>query len=405
MACLVLALLGRVLGLFALRYLDSNGLDIPDVASHGRFAILVETDGAHLVLGASSHPYRTALRLSADPCIYTVEHQHRAVGTFDLCARVLRYTLNGRVFEIAHTGRGYLMESRPQSAGAISRGLVPGKENGIARLAEGYRINVFVFNDAQRTSYLNKNINRETEELFGMVDQIYRESKAGIKINLAGILNMRDDVEMGPDVLGDFKALVEPMRYDPQNLDTPLSASDLVIFLTASRSPAGEGKVYHGMSYFGGSNGLNKSYSVVFTGQADPRYFVAKKIAHEIAHSLGVHHDEDKGFLMESSTCSSCENEKRLMSKSSVDQMNRFIKAYESIFEVRPPADDSDQEPITSSNSAYSYIKKRRRHSFSDIVSKRLNGKTPETTSFTYYLAISLVFYLMSIFVAIYYLK
>lgn len=389
-----------------MRYLDTNGFDIPNVFALSHFNILLATGESTLMLRASNHPYHTALAMFTDPCNYSIELGAATIGNFDICARILRYTADSRNYEIRHMGNGYKIQVRngpielvKEYAGtdASSQKHDPSP---VLKKSRPYRINVFIFNDIRRAGYYGSNINKETFELLDIVDNMYKESNASIRINLAGVLNLRDELAAVPDVLAHFREAVEPIKYDSANLGTPLSSCDLALLLT-DRGSNGQ---LHGMSYFGGSNGLNRSYGVVFTGMAESQYFIAKKIAHEIAHTLGVHHDGAKGHLMEASTCDSCEEAPRLFSKESISKMNQFIEEYKSIFEDHEPEAD-DGKVITSVDDAQAFVKSRRRHSFSDIINMRLGGRPPETVSFTYYLIISIVFYTISIFIAIYYLK
>lgn len=405
----VLAILIGIIGCFSIRYLDSSGFDIPNVSLHTSFRVLVEENNRTTVLRASNHPYKSSIHVGGDPCLYELYGRFQSisddrnnaskegkksesladshVGIFNVCTRILEYKAGDWKREIKYVEESY----------RIRTGRMEGEENGLSNdrtitafskkdtsankenqskttiddpinkvgvsLTKNYRINVFIFNDFQRAQSFGTEINKETMKVFELVGNIYLESHALIKINLSGILNLKEQLDLGPDILGGFREKIEPMRYDPSNLSTPVSTADLVILLT-DQIP---GQVYdvinhgirHGMSYFGGANGLNRSYGVVYANPGDSRYFIAKKIAHEIAHSLGVHHDEEDGFLMESGTCKDCNESKRVFSKDSIEQMNRFIGMYSDLFEERDLMPDTRVPLVMSLTQANTYVKKK----------------------------------------------
>jgi len=276
-----------------------------------------------------------------------------------------------------------------------------------------YLIRIFIFNDAARVKQLGLDINKNTMGIFKDIEGLYK--KTIIQPVLNGILNLTEKIQVKNNMLESFKDFIDPLRFSPFNLKTPLYKSDLIILLSGDALSDGT-SVYQGMSFYGGSNRLDSSYSVVSTssmpdhsktGELVPNsdYFIAKKVAHEIAHSLGVIHDKFKGYLMEPSTCKDCNELKREFSKQSIDQMSEFVLYNKKIFAKKPVYKYSSSHTIKSLTDASEYASERRKHSFMDIVKTRLKGQIPIRVEMNTYLSVCFFIYGVVIYLIIRYYK
>lgn len=372
------------------------------------------------------------------------------LGAFNACSRVLVFQHGSKLYDIRYFDSHYRV-SRQEYADHADPGTAHNRKFDVESEStdtgedqnKKYTLRLFVINDLRRTNFFNRRINKVTKKLISMVNRIFTESGATITIRLMGILNLKEVLALGEDPLSDLRMEIEPVRYDPMNSDTGLSRADFILFLndrtedgeeernqqnkdatgasheegtnikirpltdnetdSASTQTAQFAK-HHGLTYFGGANGLNRSYSIVYAGVREDKYFVAKKMAHELGHALGSTHDRETGSLMEAVTCASCGNAHRIFSDKSLEQMTKFVEQYREIFST----EEQPKQPlelVTSVEEAVKYVKKMRRHSFNMIVEGRLDGKTPGAIVFNYYLMLSMAFYVLSILVAIYYLK
>lgn len=276
-----------------------------------------------------------------------------------------------------------------------------------------YLIRIFIFNDAARVRQLGLDINKNTIGIFKNIEDLYK--KTIIQPVLNGILNLTEKIQVKNNMLESFKDFIDPLRFSPFNLKTPLYKSDLIVLLSGDALSDGS-SVYQGMSFYGGANRLDSSYSVVSTssmpdhsktGEPVPNsdYFIAKKVAHEIAHTLGVVHDKSKGYLMEPSTCKDCSGLKREFSKQSIDQMSEFVLYNKKIFAKKPVYKYSSNDTIKTLTDASEYASERRKHSFMDIVKTRLKGQIPMRVEMNTYLSVCFFIYGVVIYLMIRYLK
>lgn len=347
------------------------------------------------------------------------------------------------------------------------------KEDGTGKQ---YRIGIFIFNDAERAKRLGKDINKNTQKIFKLVQNFYKNIL--IEPHLVDILNLTENFEIKENPLESFKAFIDPLRFSPFNLRTPLNKSDFILLLTENGLARGSFS-YQGMSFYGGSTKLDSSYSVVSTSSPvhpqssylvhhndnstkyqgntnnpaqdtvltrenftvkkhqssdvengnqpntaastnhlnvsstpspqeslpNSDYFIAKKIAHEIAHSLGVLHDDFSGYLMEKTTCKDCDNDIREFSQNSINQLSEFVLYNKKIFSKNPNYKYSTDQVIKSVENAKEYAEERRKHGFMDIVKNRLNGQIPIRIEMNGYLSLFLLLYGLGIFIFIRYFK
>ncbi|KAI4291469.1 hypothetical protein PAPHI01_0743 [Pancytospora philotis] len=383
----------------------TQGRQVTDVSLLPRFKIGVFDPSGYFVLDAVNHRYSTDLPFIENACQWRLMHRGKAAGSFDRCLNQFEYAVGDHAGRAAYSNGQFLVTKTRRSTGPAPTEYKRTSTNAGSQIAAGtnqYELKAFICNDSKRFERLGKNVDKENKEIAALVDAIFSKSNAVIGISMVGSLNLLRPLLPSQNLLRQFKELVEPVKYSARNLTTPLSQSDLVILLT--EEPPGPGG-QQGMSYFEGSKGLGYAYAVVHCGPDDSKYFIAKKVAHEIAHTLGARHDIRAGYLMEPSACSDCSNDQRVFSPRSLSQVEQFLKKHRRLFQTRSSGDEDALGMIDSVVKARRYINSRRKHSFSEIVAQRLNGRTPEISNFTYYLAISFLVYLSSIFLAIFYLK
>lgn len=455
---------------FSMKYTDNSGFDIPDIFKYNKFNIMIKNNGDFLNMTARNHSYNTNINMIKNPCQYYLytkkktnfiidlgnsgfkidkyNYTNAPSGIFNVCKRMMLFNQNNANYYIKYLDNKYLINKETNGKKILD--VIKETENETVNFEEiyglkaiqtnnknpketkkqkerkisesenktnnnKYRLKLVVFNDNIRTKYYSETILKETEAILEIVKEIYRESKADIKIKVTEIMNLKDKIENDGDLLGAFRRHIEPMRYDPKNLGSAVSEADFIILLKERDNEveqdlyqSGElARMYreHGASYFGGANGLNKSYSVVYTRSGESRYFTGKKIAHEIGHGLGVHHDKIKGYLMETSTCATCENEKRVFSSESLKEMNEFVKENSDVFEDSEMKTIKVPAVVKTRDEAIKYVKSKRRHSYNEILNGVLDGVAPENSEMNYYLVISIIFYIGSIFIAMLYLK
>ncbi|KAI5150842.1 hypothetical protein ENBRE01_1747 [Enteropsectra breve] len=365
----------------------------PDsVRNYNLFKIIATSDKEPLVFRAYNHPYHSRVNISEDFCFYRIRNNAKYKG-FNICSETLL-----KHGEEEDTGEESFAEEAP------------------------FTLNVFVFNDFFRANHYKEKISSETRDIFKIVNRIFRESGAKISVNVTGslsIINKRPFADGGDPIYG-FRRLADTIRFNPYNNKTPLANADLVILLkerkieikkeiSEAEDEESESETqinYHGSSFWGGASSLASSYAVVSAAFTESRYFIAKKIAHEIGHSLGVRHDKEKGHLMESRTCKHCADAHRVFSQESLEAMEMFLKKHRALFEKNSQSKVNTLDgPIRDKMAARRYINSKRRHTYQDIVNKRLQGREPENASLTYYLLLSLIIYGMGVTVAALYIK
>lgn len=418
-----------------------------------------------IFLKATNHEYSTSLNLFEDPCIYKLTGIFRkASGQLNICNGEIEFEylnerykmgiekkkgsydvkyfdLNTKSFDISNktnvldnkislnnkivdynevVGKLDASNSNKIVAEIISSGENIGttKHEEITAYFNTvpYKIDVFIFNNETRIERLSNLINKNTNEIFRSVRQIFQESGMKIEPRLAGILNMRETLSVNEksDPLLNFKNTIEPLRFSPFNLYTPLSDADLIILL----SEQNQSDYIHGMTYYGGSSRLDSSYSVVFTSPEDSVYFISKKIAHEIGHSLGATHDDlndqnnkhgsmlhSNDSIMESVSCANCKDKKRFFSDFSKNQIYTFIKNNLRLFNKVNTMRISEDQILRSKEEAIEYADERRKHPLENIIKSRLNGRIPLDGGSEFVIFLMMIFYSVAVLILLFYWK
>lgn len=373
------------------KFINEYGNPITTSSENPNFIIIVNLNDSKIFLNASNHIYSSSIDMFQDPCLFKITGIFsKAMGTFNSCKNELKFVNNKKFYNIKTTKNNdayfidpiaYLDNNKYPNDFNIeiaSNGL----NNKVKNDTIPYKIDIFIFNNSKRVKKYGELINNNTVDIFKEVKSIFKESGLLIEPKLLGILNIKDDINFidnKSDSLSIFKEIFEPIRFSPYNFDTPLSNSDLILLLNQIDNTVINKelhKIVHGMTFFGGSNRLDASYSVVFTSEVDSIYFIAKKIAHEIGHSLGARH-EDQISIMEKTTCKDCENEKRYFSDNSKNQINLFIEKNRNFFSIKKYKKYKEDAVLKTLNEAEEYANERRKHTFKEIIKNRLNDRIP----------------------------
>lgn len=380
-------------------YNNSNNpiLDASPVSMAHNLSLLVELNESgkkiNLLFTMKNHGYATNLNMVQDPCELSLNRLFSGKkGMINFCNRTVQFEHNNYIYNIEY-GKSLVKYAIPIKT-EFSK--TPKLDE---TLSKEFSIGLVVFNDQERFKKHGNNINIQTHRIFKIVKDIYE--KTIISPVIKEILNLNESSTSmfpndGKNILESFKSLVDPTRFSPYNLKKELSKADLVLLLKT-----GKKKEHQGMSYFGGSTRLDASYSVVLVSDTDTEYYIAKKIAHEIAHSLGVKHDINQGFLMESKTCSTCSEDIREFGIDSLNQMNKFVRKNKRVFQRLSKFKYKDDSVLIKLEDAESYVNERRKHDFEDIINYRLQGHVPVHEESTIYLNLSLFFYGLIIIIAI----
>lgn len=397
-------------GTLSVRFLGQDGLKMENPGDHSTFTVIAAEGARRVVLRATNHRYFSDIEVFADPCIYHLRGVFsRSFGVLDLCEQKIEFVWDESQYNINYKNRhvDYRKPFRADFDKSVRH--MPFREAQKYYQAMGtttssravnspYKIDIFIFNDLKRVSRFKQAINKNTIEIMKMVEQIYGDTP--VQPVLRGILNMKEHLEVKSNILESFKSMVEPLRFSPFNLRTSLSKSDLIIMISGDTS-----HFHQGMSYYGGASRLDTSYAVVHAPDKDSDYYVAKKLSHEIAHSLGVLHDRNTGFLMEERTCKKCSDDQRRFSQDSIFQMTRFLRAHQKVFSNNPVLRYKDEEALKTAEDAREFASERRKHSFLEIVKNRLGGRAPIGMDMNAFLSTSMLLYSIGIFLAICYLR
>lgn len=397
-------------GTMSLKFLARDGFRIQNPRDHVTFTIVAVEGARRLVLRATNHRYLSDIEVFADPCKYQLSGVFsRAFGILDLCEQRIEFVWDENKYNIDYRDkqvdyrksfRADVDKSKRQLSFRDAQKYYQETSIGLPEHAAEfpYKIGIFIFNDTGRVWKFGKDINKNTIEIMGIVEHIYRDTP--VQPVLKGILNMKEHLEVKSNILESFKGMVEPMRFSPFNLKTSLSKSDLVIMISGDTS-----HFHQGMTYYGGASRLDTSYAVVHAPEKDSNYYIAKKLAHEIAHSLGVLHDSNNGFLMEEKTCKRCSDDLRGFSQDSISQMTQFLETHRRIFANSPIQLHKDGKALKTVKDASEFASERRKHTFMEIVKNRLGGRVPIGMDMNIFLGTSMLLYSAGIFLAIYYLK
>lgn len=397
-------------GILDLKFLGQDGLRMENPGDHSIFTIIAVEGAKRVILRATNHHYFSDIEVFADPCMYQLRGIFsRSLGILDLCEQKIEFIWDENQYKVNYRNRQIDYRSSFQVAFDKVRKQMPFREVQKYYREVGttppdhtvgspYRIDVFIFNDLKRVNRFKQDINKNTIEIMKMVEHIYADTP--VQPVLKGILNMKEHLEVKSNILESFKDVVEPLRFSPFNLRTSLSKSDLIVMISGDIS-----HFHQGMSYYGGASRLDTSYAVVHAPARDSSYYVAKKLSHEIAHSLGVLHDRNAGFLMEEKTCKKCSDDPRRFSQDSISQMSRFLKIHQKVFSSKPALRYGDEETLKTVEDASEFVSERRKHSFLEIVKNRLGGRVPIGMDMSVFLSTSMLLYSAGIFLAIYYLR
>ncbi|KAM0679927.1 hypothetical protein GINT2_001868 [Glugoides intestinalis] len=404
-----------ILGAFthlSARFFNEDGIEIKSPEEHTNFMVIVNTEKMKIFLNGANHHYDSMLNIFQDPCYYRLDGVFsKAAGHFDICSKSMEFFHHGKQYNIKlnsplddrenngvkRRNDRYVIKEPFETLLALENKDVP------------YRIGIFIFNDFGRVLRHGKEINRNTVEIFKKVKQIFSESGLKVEPILEGVLNIRDEIDFiaaEKGALETFKDNIEPIRFSPLNLENPLAKADLVLLIAEPKFPIRpeKTKIIHGMTFYGGSSRLDTSYSVVFASQNDSDYFIAKKIAHEIGHSLGASHNLE-GTLMEKVTCKNCENDKRQFNKSSKMQIEWFLAKHKKVFGAKNDMKYHDDQILKSTEEALKYAEERRRHGLIDIVKTRLRGRLPMSDESNYYSILTIFLYALTVLLILLYWK
>lgn len=385
-----------------LKFQNHDDLKPRDRTTHPNFIIIVISDGFRIFLNAKNHRYVSRINMLEDPCNYKITGTFGwADGFYNPCSSQLQFVYRSKLYKIAKEGEKWKLlgtspvnMDRMQETGSMlyskhgSPDISPIEQEyfktntGIdmynLKSQLPYKIDIFILNSFERTERHGRFINQNTSEIFSKVKEIFDKSKMLVEPKLSGILNINTKIDFfrreGGPLLA-FKAMIEPTRFFPFNLRTPLAMSDLVILIAEGEGDHNSTGQIHGMTFQGGSVRLDSSYSVVLTSPKDGTYFLAKKIAHEIGHALGARHTPNG--LMEARTCKSCEQEERLFNDTSRSEINGFLKRNTRVLAVKQQVKYSEVQPLKNVDEAIEYAEERRRHTLMDIVKSKLNGRFP----------------------------
>lgn len=407
----------------SLKYFDSQGNEIAYPLENRNFIAFFVHKSLKLYLRSSEHQYFTHLHVFEDPCETRISGLfNSAKGIYNSCSKKLEFVYMNSFYSMDTSSKENNIEVLPLIAaptrlkekifnerdsqsdsleiGNKTTGTDNFDENGL------YRMKVFVFNSENRVKRLGKDILNNTNQLFDQVNKIFSQSKIPLTIEVSGILNFSNEenlIKEQKPILETFKDLIEPTRFSRINYKKPMGRADLTLLIYEKRNKTylNGNLTVHGMTYMGGSSRLDSSYSTVITSPNDSKYFIAKKLAHEIGHSLNALHTLDES-IMEKTTCLKCEDQTRLFSEQSKNQIIKFLNRNSRVFNKKFQKKHQDDEILKTKIDATEYAVERRKHSFYDIVKTRLHNRKPNTAIdgpnpffilFLYSLLLVLVFY------------
>ncbi|KAL6121977.1 hypothetical protein NUSPORA_01031 [Nucleospora cyclopteri] len=382
---------------------------------------------------------QNVLKMSSNNISKYISTSKNQLGNYDVCNRRLEYIINETKYVYELNGSRYRYTTFPSKYITEEDNTKSTDENLISDNFNNFTFKLFLVNDIDRYKLHKKEILKINESILKKVNNILKLNKVNMQIELVGQLNLIDNkyeetmfqtefiyddfysfqslknpiiksskkkkskdlIELNDKskLLIDFRNAFEPIRIDPDNKRTEMANSHLIMLIKEQSYL----KLNHqGMTFFKGANQLNSCYSVVFANENEE--FTAKKILHEILHSIGVPHDENSdGYLMNKiykPGNSANETDKSiLLSEESKKSINDFLmnKVLINKFDIN--------KVIESSNDAQNLLKQLRKNTFKEIVETRLGGKAPDTTNTKYYLVLSLIFYIVCIIVAVIYIK
>lgn len=367
------------------------------------FGILIYEMTNRIYLRAKRHNYHTSVEMFSDPCVYDLYGFYlKGKGSLNTCTKEVNFVLDNNNYKINYKplndfSKESELEYTKEKVSYSRTSLYPEVNKPDKKL---FKIGIFIINGRKRSEKLGTNIVNNSIEIFKEMKKIYENTL--ISPILMGILNLKTDLIRKKSILEDFKNFVVDMRFSPYNLESNMNKSDLVVYIDEVDNLENK----YGMTYYGGSSRLDTSYSVVLTTPKDSDYYIAKKLAHEVAHSLGVHHDSKTGYLMEETTCYDCNDLLRVFSNESINEMNTFIIKNKRVYQKSYKRNFVKEEVIYSLDDAMEYVNERRKHNFEDIVNNKLNGRRPiydSSTSNSF--SIALLIYGVVLTVCVYCLK
>lgn len=408
-----------------LKYFDSQGNALNQPDKNRNFIAFFTYQSYKLYFRSTEHPYFTNLSLFEDPCESRIDGLfNSAKGVYNFCENKLEFVYMNSYYTMNTVKDNNNLEILPlsnapskfkekvyndQNSTSDSLDLInePSEAYHLNPILEknSFKIKIFVFNSEERAKRLGKDIVVNTDTIFEYINSIFRESNIPLTVEIAGILNFNhENISNGSkSLLESFKDLIEPTRFSHFNFKKPLARSDLtlLIFEKKDKPYLKEHLKVHGMTYMGGSSRLDSSYSTVITSEEDTEYFIAKKIAHEIGHSLNAKHTSDES-IMEKTTCKDCTQSKRLFSEASKEEIMKFLTKNSKIFSKKWEKKYIDDDLLKNKKEANEYASERRKHTFQDIVKTRLHNRKPSFLAegpnpffilFLYSVLLLLVFY------------
>lgn len=73
-----------------MRFIDSNGFDIPNISEYHIFDILISYDSETFFITAKNHNYHSIVKIVQDPCFYSIFNKNGyEIGYFNSCDRIL----------------------------------------------------------------------------------------------------------------------------------------------------------------------------------------------------------------------------------------------------------------------------------------------------------------------------
>lgn len=442
----------------SIRFIDSNGLDIPDVTQYDEFTLLlnntdleksiIQFQCKNTLLNVNN---KFGVQFIENPCKYHIiemkqGNQHifnktMPLGYIDTCKRSFEYIIDNTKYRYMLINGKYKLEVLDKNHISLDELIDKNNElikesnanekNTTMTLTDNDKIkrytprlidfNVFIINDFNRYNSDKKHINYNTKNILNSVNKIY--NKEGIKINIVGQLNISNNIKNIND-LNIFQQLMQEIK----NNNEMMKNIDLFILFKLKDT-----KLNHdGVTFLNGAGTKNKNYSIVYLSSLTDHMtnlINIRKITHEIAHSIGVPHDDnDKsksnlhpnkindGFIMDNydkeiyrksflnlhQTLQSLQYKDHYLKFS--DKSKMYIAKYYNKINSKKNITDPYQI-VTSQEDAIKLINLLRTQSYYQIIKNKLNGKEPDTIRTKYYIIVSLLFYIFSICIAIYFIK